>query len=125
MMKTESAFDDTAVSHRGAMGLMQVLPNTGQAMAEEIDFDWASKNNLFDRRTNIMLGSYYLKKMLNRYERLDHALLAYNTGPTRLDQMLLMEKEMPRTYAEMVYRNLTLLAQDFFAWSEESDQLQE
>ena len=119
VIKTESAFRETAVSDKGAMGLMQVLPRTGLAMAREIDLSLPSYNHLLDRRTTIMLGCYYLKKMLDRYGSLDHALLAYNTGPTRLDRILSTEKTPAGTYAKMVTRNLQLLTRNYF--SDESD----
>jgi len=115
VIKTESAFRETAVSHKGALGLMQVLPRTGMAMAEELDIDWNGQSSLIDRRTNIMLGCYYLKKMLDRYGRLDHALLAYNAGPTRFDEMLSMKKKLSGTYAKMVNRNMQLLTREHFS----------
>ncbi len=116
VIKTESAFRETAVSHKGALGLMQVLPRTGMAMAEELDLDWNGRKSLINRRTNIMLGCYYLKKMLNRYGRLDHALLAYNAGPTRFDEMLLLKKDVSGTYAKMVTRNKKLLTREHFSY---------
>ena len=116
VIKTESAFRETAVSHKGALGLMQVLPRTGMAMAEELDIDWNGRKSLIDRRTNIMLGCYYLKKMLNRYGRLDHALLAYNAGPTRFDEILSLKKDVPGTYAKMVTRNKKLLTREHFSY---------
>ena len=115
VIQTESAFDSVAVSHRGAVGLMQVLPSTGRAMATELDLQFANDSSLMDRRTNVVLGCYYLKKLLDRYERLDHALLAYNAGPTRLDDVLSRSGRWPATYAERVRRNMRLLAQNYFS----------
>ena len=119
VIKTESAFRETAVSNKGALGLMQVMPRTGLAMARELNHQIAGKANLFDRRTNIMLGTYYLKKMINRYGRLDHALLAYNAGPTRFDQLLSSRQELKGTYSTMVHRNMELLVRDYFSHAEE------
>ena len=121
VIETESAFNDTATSHKGALGLMQVLPRTGRAIAKEINVELGEKIGLFDRRTNILLGSYYLKKMLSRYKRLDHALLAYNAGPTRLDQLLNTSDELSGRYAEIVNRNMKLLAQNYFNQSAQED----
>jgi soluble lytic murein transglycosylase-like protein len=116
VIKTESAFHDSAVSDKGALGLMQVLPRTGMAMAEELDLDWSGKSSLIDRRTNIMLGCYYLKKMLDRYGRLDLALLAYNAGPSKLDEMLQANPALKGTYAKMVDRNMQQLAREHFTY---------
>lgn len=121
VIETESAFNDTATSHKGALGLMQVLPRTGRAIAKEINVELGEKIGLFDRRTNILLGSYYLKKMLSRYKRLDHALLAYNAGPTRLDQLLNTSDELSGRYAEIVNRNMKLLAQNYFNQTSQED----
>jgi soluble lytic murein transglycosylase-like protein len=122
VIKTESAFRDSAVSNKGALGLMQVQPLTGMAMAEELDLQWRDKDSLLDSRTNIMLGCYYLKKLLDRYGRLDQALLAYNAGPTRIDELLAKQELIPGTYAKMVDRNMKLLTKEHFSYKQEDPQ---
>jgi len=78
MIRVGSNFDPKAVSKKGAMGLMQIMPKNLEAL--NID-------DPFDPRENIMGGSAYIKKMMDRYEgKLPLALAAYNAGPTAVDR---------------------------------------
>ena len=71
-----------AVSSKGAIGLMQVMPSTGALLGIE------DKELLKDPYTNIMTGTKYLSQMLNRYDgRLDLSLSAYNAGPNLVDKL--------------------------------------
>lgn len=82
VIKQESNYVPTAVSHKGAVGLMQIMPQTG------IGLGVTDKEMLKDPYTNIMAGSRYLSQMLNRYNgRLDLSLSAYNAGPALVDRL--------------------------------------
>ena len=85
---TESSFNNWARSNRGALGLMQIRPRTGLALAAETSTQWKGKPTLYDPGINIALGSYYLNKLLNRFGDLTLALEAYNHGPSKLDRYL-------------------------------------
>lgn len=74
VIKVESNFDPRVVSSKGAQGLMQLMPET----AHEVGV-----SNPFDPSQSIQGGSLYLRKMLDSFDlNLDHALAAYNAGPS-------------------------------------------
>ncbi|RCK81240.1 MAG: Membrane-bound lytic murein transglycosylase D precursor [Candidatus Ozemobacter sibiricus] len=78
VVKVESDFDPSAVSSKGAQGLMQLIPSTARLVG---CFD------PFDPFENIKGGARYLRMMLDRFEgNLEHALAAYNAGPGRVEQ---------------------------------------
>jgi hypothetical protein len=84
--KRESNFNRKAVSHAGANGLMQIMPETGKEIAADIG---KRRYSLFDIRDNIRFGTYYLKKMLYRFDGdLELAVRAYNCGPTYTEKVV-------------------------------------
>lgn len=84
----ESRFDPNAVSRAGARGLMQVMPATGQEIADLLQepFD---PDQLFDPETSIRYGTYYLMLQMERFDGNPAVVLAaYNAGPHRADQWI-------------------------------------
>ncbi|HYQ70288.1 MAG TPA: transglycosylase SLT domain-containing protein [Gammaproteobacteria bacterium] len=89
VIRQESAFNKDARSHAGAMGLMQLMPKTGQATARRYDIPLASTRNLFEPDKNISIGSAYLKQVMELYDNnIVLASAAYNAGPHRVRRWL-------------------------------------
>lgn len=81
LIATESGFDPRAVSPKGAIGLMQVMPATAQRYGLRGDDRTPLERKLADPRTNIRTGTRYLRDLLHRFPgRLELALAAYNAG---------------------------------------------
>jgi len=103
LIVTESSFNNWAKSHRGALGLMQIRPRTGHAMATEVNLQWDGKPTLFSPESNIALGTYYLNKLQNRFNNdVKLALEAYNHGPTKLQRYIQQGKQLPVDYSTKV-----------------------
>ena len=85
IIRTESAFMDDARSSAGALGLMQVMPATGRETARRIGASLPTARGLLEPRKNVMIGSAYLKQVLNRFRgSFSMAAAAYNAGPHRV-----------------------------------------
>jgi soluble lytic murein transglycosylase len=84
-IRAESVFNPNAHSAANAMGLMQVLPGTGLATAQRLGLPWGGAQSLYDPDTNIVVGTAYLRELLDRYGGLPYmAIAGYNAGPTPL-----------------------------------------
>ncbi|MFQ5598050.1 MAG: lytic transglycosylase domain-containing protein [Nitrospiria bacterium] len=106
VITTESSFYNWSVSKKGALGMMQILPATGRALAKSSrHIAWnGSKDTLFDPYVNIQLGIQYLHKLNNTFSDLRTALTAYNYGPTRVRRWIRRGKSLPTGYADRVLR---------------------
>jgi len=80
IMKAESSFNPKAVSRRNAKGLMQITDKTGEWAAFEIKLANYKNSDLFNPDTNIHIGCWYLRWLIDNLKDVDLAIAAYNGG---------------------------------------------
>jgi len=102
VIEVESGGDPFAVSSAGALGLMQLLPPTGRAVARDLGLAWRGPATLFDPVVNVELGTAYLGRLVRRFGDVDRALAAYNWGPTRIARRLEGGVPLPDGYPRRV-----------------------
>jgi soluble lytic murein transglycosylase len=133
LIRQESEFNASVVSHANAYGLMQVLPAVGQQLARQEGMSHFETFQLLDPATNIRLGTRYLRQTLDHFGGVtEYALAAYNAGDGRvadwqaagpyqgMDEFV---ESIPftetREYVEAILRNMeTYKAIDAFADSQ-------
>ena len=99
----ESHYDAFAVSNKDALGLMQLLPSTGEWLAPKVGVEWLGAHTLFDPIANVRLGVAYLRQLIDRYDgSIATALAAYNWGPGHIDGRLRRGVPLPTIYARLV-----------------------
>jgi len=83
LIRQESGFQPEAVSHAGAVGLMQVLPKTGAKLSKRLKLRY-SRPRLFNPEYNLQLGTLYLADLLETMDGPEKALAAFNAGEDRV-----------------------------------------
>jgi len=82
LMREESMFKAEAVSRSGALGLMQIMPATGQGIASVQKVTWEGKTTLLNPDYNIQFGIWYISNLKKRFNNeYAHMLSGYNAGP--------------------------------------------
>ncbi len=107
LVKAESNFVPTATSPAGAIGYTQILPSTARLYEPGL-----TTAQLYEPRANLRLGFRYLRDLLERYEGSDGspdatlrlALLAYNRGPARVQELLDAGQDPQNGYATTIMR---------------------
>jgi soluble lytic murein transglycosylase len=84
----ESKFKADARSDRGAIGLMQLLPETAKGIAERTGGAKFRVSDLYDPEINVRYGAWYLRHLLDKYGSERTALAAYNAGQANVDGWL-------------------------------------
>lgn len=122
VIHAESSFRPHVVSHRGAMGLMQIMEDTGLEMSRRMNMPLYNVDELFIPAYNIAIGSFYLN-WLKSYLGDDMTLIlsGYNAGPGRVREWLLDERfsddgytlsfipfPETRNYVQRVERNILI-----------------
>lgn len=103
VINAESHYNEKAVSNKGAIGLMQIMPSTAEWILNKISkqnssiqrlsqielFDYEkSDGKLFDANLNIRIGTYYLAYLINKFKDVNTALCAYNAGEGKVGEWL-------------------------------------
>ncbi|WP_319529511.1 lytic transglycosylase domain-containing protein [uncultured Cohaesibacter sp.] len=91
ILQQESVGKEDAVSPKGAMGLMQLMPDTWTDMKLRHDLG----DDPFDPRDNVFAGTAYLSFLWDRYGTIEAMLAAYNAGPTRYEDALQGGRSLP------------------------------
>jgi soluble lytic murein transglycosylase-like protein len=93
VIQQESAYDPDAVSRKGALGLMQLMPPTALELGVRCPFD---------PRENVLGGARYLRELRDRFGGWPQALAAYHAGPARIERGVIPRST--RRYVERVLR---------------------
>lgn len=111
VIKSESTFNSAARSHKGAQGLMQIMPATGAWLTEKHDLP---RGKLTDPGHNLRLGISYLKQLEESYNgNRVFALVAYNWGPGHVDSAAGGKRKIPKECMQYALK----IIQDYKRWS--------
>jgi soluble lytic murein transglycosylase len=85
LVRAESGGDPDARSRAGAVGLLQVMPATGEETAARLGVPWRGEATLEDPATNLRIGAAHLRRLLDRFDgQAAFAVAAYNAGAERV-----------------------------------------
>lgn len=107
VMRAESQGDASAVSPKGAMGLMQIMPDTWRELHATLNLGADS----YDPHDNIVAGAAYLRRLHDRYGDMGF-LAAYNAGPGRYEELLRGSRALPDETRKYVTRVTRLLREE-------------
>ncbi len=94
IMRQESMFSSSIVSHVGAVGLMQIMPYTGKEIAQDLDTTF-NDSVLYNPAVNITFGTHYIGKLLRQFEQDKiRAVASYNGGPHNVKKWVARSKDV-------------------------------
>ena len=95
IIKCESDFEEKAESFAGALGLMQITPDTFKWLEKYTHNHYISKEDMLNPENNIECGTLFISVLLERYKNLDVSLSAYNAGIKTIDGWLKEKENSP------------------------------
>jgi len=128
LAKQESAFRPTVVSSAGAIGLMQLIPTTADAMLPKNYQRPLTREKLMEPSTNVYLGTKYLSKLMRRFQRQpERALAAYNAGPTAVSRWNKREhmREIDMFVEEIPYEETQDYVRRVISWKQAHEFLEQ
>jgi soluble lytic murein transglycosylase len=133
LIRQESEFNPSALSHANAWGLMQLLPVTGKKVAKDVKLRHFNTSQLLTPATNLQLGTRYFRSMVDKFGAFEYALAAYNAGSDRVQDWLSQGKyrdpqefveSIPftetREYVQAILRNTNVYRQIYGAAEEDA-----
>ncbi len=117
IIQVESNFSPTAVSGKGAIGLMQVMPSTAEYLAGKLGISVSGKKELHDPFLNVRLGIYYLSLLEGRFDNIEDALFAYYYGPSRFESNRYISRKLP-TYVRKILSFKSFLDDEMYFLSQ-------
>jgi soluble lytic murein transglycosylase len=110
LIRHESLFDTNATAAAGEKGLTQVIPPTGQYIADQIQWPGYQHADLFRPYAGIEFGAYYLSEQMRLFDNLPYiALSAYNAGPGRAQDWRALSGDDPDLYMNAITIDSTQL----------------
>lgn len=102
IIKQESKFNNNAISHSGAKGLMQLMDDTAYDMARKTDSINPKQYDIFDPQTNIFLGTKYVSYLTNHFDGNYYlAIVAYNAGMGNTKEWLKRKYSDYKTFSDV------------------------
>src|SRR5262249_11712668 len=102
VIHTESRFRKTAMSPVGAIGLMQIQLETARHFAALKGLKQPTGMGLFDPETNVLLGTGYLRLLMDRFGDLRTGLAAYHVGPTEIERRVVAREPFSDRYGSEI-----------------------
>jgi len=113
VIQNESSFHPSMKGSAGEIGLMQILPRTGEWIASLYHLDYRGSKSLLDPVMNVWLGAALLDKLRHQFDSDGrYYVTAYNMGPKKLRKMIAMNRN-PRLYVQAVMKRYLALYQGY------------
>lgn len=105
VIDVESRFNPQALSQKGAMGLMQIKPDTAEYVATKMRIPYRGGHSLFDPKINVYISIHYMKELREQFRDPEVYLAAYNYGPGAISKIIRNGDPVPSRYYNKVMRS--------------------